>query len=748
MDFFFYFCKVKRVYNRILINSIYMTRKFTLLLLLVSMLIPMTLCAQQIEKDVLTDMKVRKDNSTMLKKKLPASANKQVQELSMSTMDTRAPKAAPSANVRTWDFEWNNALDEWTIVDNDNDGRAWNHFNNKTSVTGKMTTHDGHGVLYSESYNNDNFSPLTPDNWLISPEVTLGGVLSLWACGQSPEAYAEVFGVFVCVGNSTDPADFVQVGADITTTSEMTEYSFDLSQFAEQTGRFAIRHYNCTNQFYLNIDDVCLDVNATYMSEPTNPTNLTVSPAATTADVAWDGAEGDSWNLRYKVNNPNEKGTLLWDLTRDNYESQFEGWSVEDRDDDGYNWGLAYNDFDPKLDDLEDVCFYSKSWDQNSDALTPNNWLYTPELPLGGTFTFWAKNEKEGYHDVLGVYVVTDGEEVQIGADFTPPLDWTKYTFDTSGYSGKVGKIAIVHHNCNNQYGVNVDYISYEKPGDEPAEWIEVNGLTDPNYTIEGLEPGTQYMVEVQAYTEKGETEWTEPTYFKTLEEDVDVYVTLDETSSDNSGVISANNGETCNVILTRRIVPGSYNTLCLPFDVDNALLKEKFGEDVELAELSDTHMDNETLYFDFAPADAITAGVPYLIYVSNAVESPITFNAVTVKEGTQPVTTSLADFIPVFDVTTLDNGNENILFLGANNTLYNPSTTSGAMKGFRAYFKVKGEAQGAKAMVMMDNSLTGVKTILNENLQNEQVYDLQGRMVTRPAKGLYIMNGKKVIIR
>ena len=224
--------------------------------------------------------------------------------------------------------------------------------------------------------------------------------------------------------------------------------------------------------------------------------------------------------------------------------------------------------------------------------------------------------------------------------------------------------------------------------------------------------------------------------------------IALDETKSDNSTKISNKNGINCNVTLTRAIVPGSYNTLCMPFDVDNVLLKEKFGEDVELAELSGTRMDNETLYFDFVSADAITAGVPYLIYVSNAVESPITFNAVTVKEGTQPVTTSLADFIPVFDVTTLDNGNENILFLGANNTLFYPSTSSGAMKGFRAYFEVKGEAQGAKAMVMMDNSLTGVKTILNENLQNEQVYDLQGRMVTRPAKGLYIMNGKKVIIK
>ena len=220
------------------------------------------------------------------------------------------------------------------------------------------------------------------------------------------------------------------------------------------------------------------------------------------------------------------------------------------------------------------------------------------------------------------------------------------------------------------------------------------------------------------------------------------------ELSEDNSSDLSKYNGKPCNVTLTRSIVPGSYNTLSLPFDVSNDMLKATFGNDVQLAELSGTRMENETLYFDFTPANAITAGIPYLIYVSADVASPITFNGVTVKEGLQTVETDLADFIPVFNVTTLEGGNENILFLGANNTLYYPSATSGAMKGFRAYFKVKGAPQGAKAMVMMDNSLTGVKTILNENLQNEQVYDLQGRMVTRPAKGLYIVNGKKVIIK
>ena len=88
--------------------------------------------------------------------------------------------------------------------------------------------------------------------------------------------------------------------------------------------------------FWLNIDDVCLDINAIYKPEPTSPTNITADPAATTADVTWNGAEGDSWNLRYKVYNPNEAVSLLWDLTIDNYESQIDGWAIYDADEDGY----------------------------------------------------------------------------------------------------------------------------------------------------------------------------------------------------------------------------------------------------------------------------------------------------------------------------------------------------------------------------------------------------------------------------
>ena len=256
-----------------------MIKKITLLLLLVSMMIPMTLSAQE---------------------------------------------------VRVWDFEDEAQLSDWTLVDLDGDGKNWNYFSNAGLDYGRATTHSGDGIMMSASYDNEESSPLSPDNWLISPEVTLGGTLSLWACGQDPTYCNEIFAVYVCVDDMTNVEGsvevggyhFLRVGSDVTATNTMTEYAFGLSDYQGQTGHFAIRHYKTKDEFILNIDDVKLDINTEYIPDPTTPTNLKVVQAATTADVTWDGAEGDKWNLRYRVINPNEKINLLWDPTIDNYESQ------------------------------------------------------------------------------------------------------------------------------------------------------------------------------------------------------------------------------------------------------------------------------------------------------------------------------------------------------------------------------------------------------------------------------------------
>ena len=664
-----------------------MMKKITLLLLLVSMLIPMTLSAQKVKKNVLTDMKARTVNSSVLMKNVPAPADKKVQKLSNFTKSLRrAPKAAPSADAVIWNFESEDQFNQWTIVDNDGDGYVWEYYNEI------MTAHGGNGLVSSASYDNDSETPLTPDNWMISPEVDLGGVLSLWACGQDASWCMEVFGVFVCVGNSTNPTDFVQVGTNETATGVMTEYTFDLSEYAGQTGRFAIRHYNVTDMYRLNVDDVCLDVNATYVPDPTDPTTLTADPAATTADVAWDGAEGDSWNLRYRVYNPDDRKITLWDFTVDNFESLLdEGWSYYDMDQDGKNWMLSYGGYDPTGQTEEDnnAVWCSYSW--YNEALTPDNWLITPDLTLGGTFKFWAQNDR--YPDVLGVYVVTDEDIYKIGDDITPPQVWTEYSFDTSEFNGLEGAIAIRHYNCSDQFGIYVDYLSYEE---DLGEWIEVNGLTDPNYTIEGLEPGTDYVVEVQAYNEKGETEWSAPTYFTTLS-GIDVNVSA-----------------------------AGYATLIT----------------VESGSITQTQV--------YAAGDIIPMGTGVLLQAS---EGDYVFG-VTTEEGTA----ASANMLRGSDEEELTTGGDIYfkLSLNANSDPESVGFYYGAEGGaaftngaHKAYLALPAEQAAGANYVWYDvTGISGVKAVENNG---KDAYTVTGIRVNKSSdmpKGIYIVGGKKVVVK
>jgi hypothetical protein len=45
-------------------------------------------------------------------------------------------------------------------------------------------------------------------------------------------------------------------------------------------------------------------------------------------------------------------------------------------------------------------------------------------------------------------------------------------------------------------------------------------------------------------------------------------------------------------------------------------------------------------------------------------------------------------------------------------------------------------------------NAETGIGEVKGENVKVKGIYDLQGRKITNPAKGIYIMNGKKFLVK
>ena len=278
---------------------------------------------------------------------------------------------------------------------------------------------------------------------------------------------------------------------------------------------------------------------------PTLPTELTVEPAATYADVAWvPGENNDTWNLRYRPYvDPATQGRL-WDLPYPGYEEQIEGFTIYDADGDGYNWSLAFSS-----NAQDDACFYSYSYTNETgtyEALTPDNWLFTPEVPMGGTLKFKTWNRSSLYADKIAVYVVTEDSEIQLGEDITPGTTPEEVEFDLSEFEG-TAQIAFRHYDCEDLWAIYVDDIEVTNPdAPEIQEWIEVEDVANP-FTIDELTPETTYEVQVKAFgpvepvtfnaAGGRATEWTESTLFTTLAEDpfVGVETVRVETTGDNS---------------------------------------------------------------------------------------------------------------------------------------------------------------------------------------------------------------------
>ena len=420
-----------------------------------------------------------------------------------------------------WDFEDATAgYAPFTVDDKDGDGFNWTYYNNTGQTTGLMTAHGGEGLIASASYDNDSGTALNPNNWLISPEVTLGGSLKFWAAGQDAGYAAEKFGVYVTV----DGTNYTQVGADKTATGEYVEYEYDLTPYAGQTGKFAIVHHNVTDMFFLNVDDITFDPSSEVTPEPTIPTNVAVVPTATTGEVTWvPGENNASWNLRWRPYVDPASVSTLWDLPIENGSvPQAADFSIYDADGDGNNWGLAATD-----QASTDAAFYSASY--SGGALTPDNWLFTPEIGLGGTLKFDAWQYSASWPDKFMVYVapadyVSLDEFVPV-SEFIIPTGTTPESFeiDLSEYEG-MGVIAFRHYDCTDQFRIYLDNIEVI-PADavEIPDWTVVENVENP-YTIEGLTPETEYEVQVMAFNEPGDkyTDWTESTRFTTLAETVE----------------------------------------------------------------------------------------------------------------------------------------------------------------------------------------------------------------------------------
>ena len=227
-------------------------------------------------------------------------------------------------------------------------------------------------------------------------------------------------------------------------------------------------------------------------------------------------------------------------------------------------------------------------------------------------------------------------------------------------------------------------------------------------------------------------------------------------------------------VIVKRTINAGEWGTICLPFAIPASSMSQAFGTQVQLGNFTGCDVtyeaDGETvkqITVKFETATAIEANHPYIIKVEDDVTEITVDNVDIIALGADEVASVDCDeqkvkvgskwyyFYNSF-IGNYENGfvvENQKLFLSGGKFWY--STGKTPMMAFRAYFDfvdVLPEMDGSGARIIMefdDETTTGVSDVRGKMSDvRGDFYDLQGRRVTQPQRGLFIVNGEKVVIK
>lgn len=219
-----------------------------------------------------------------------------------------------------------------------------------------------------------------------------------------------------------------------------------------------------------------------------------------------------------------------------------------------------------------------------------------------------------------------------------------------------------------------------------------------------------------------------------------------------NEDILSAlNDNLTENVAIYRSLTAGMYNTLCLPFDVND--LTGTPLEDATVWQYNEATVKvdgtNKEIFLEFEEVESITAGKPYLVEPAEDIAAPMEFKNVTISvtNGSEIAAQSAVTMHGILHPTELEAENKSILFLVENNNLAWANVTA-YMNGMRAYFQVNEPSlQSARTRAYirreptvatdMEN-ITTTDTEIKKVIYNNMLYIIRGNEV-------YTVQGTKV---
>lgn len=236
------------------------------------------------------------------------------------------------------------------------------------------------------------------------------------------------------------------------------------------------------------------------------------------------------------------------------------------------------------------------------------------------------------------------------------------------------------------------------------------------------------------------------------------VYANANDTYKDHANVVIAGKAATVTlndayafnipygfdattVTLTRKL-QGGINSFVLPFWVNAEDLKS-----TSLATYSSENSESsENVVFD--KKDAVDANVPFITVGYSKAEGA----GEELTWSNKGFVATPTEFTAPFKGVYAPQSAEGLYGINANGDLQIGGTDA-KIKAFHAYYELAA-GQAAPAKISFEGEATGINNVAAATVANGAVYDLSGRRVAEKlagaslVKGIYVVNGKKVVVK
>ena len=182
----------------------------------------------------------------------------------------------------------------WTSIDSDGDGNNW--FVGNTGYE----PHDGSNVAVSASYDS---GALIPDNWLISPQLSISAdtaLIKYWIKAQDPDWVGEKYSVYVSTSGNSVSNFTEEIYTETLTSADWGERLHYLSGYSGQSIYIAFRHYDCTDMFQIVLDDITIqeEIPGIYANFTGSPLTTYTGQNVTFTDASGGGTI-TSWSWEF-----------------------------------------------------------------------------------------------------------------------------------------------------------------------------------------------------------------------------------------------------------------------------------------------------------------------------------------------------------------------------------------------------------------------------------------------------------------